>query len=198
MGSKGLNNVQEYVFRQSWQNRSYAKMATETRYDETYLKYVGFKLWKLLSEVMQQEVTKSNLQAAVERYGRTLSHSIPSRLDDSLANPAELSLVSESLAEPLEQEPPETTHDLTSPVDAITIATLEKALSQSQQDWGEAMDVSQFYGRVEELTQLMQWVRQDGCRLVAVQGMGGIGKSSLSIKAGQQLAMERGGSGAKG
>jgi hypothetical protein len=56
-----------------------------------------------------------------------------------------------------------------------------------QQDWGEAADVSQFYGREEELFQLRQWSVEEHCRLVAVQGIGGIGKSTLAVKLARQI-----------
>ncbi len=56
-----------------------------------------------------------------------------------------------------------------------------------QQDWGEAIDVSVFYGRTEELATLEQWIMLDHCRLVGVLGMGGIGKTALAVKIAQQL-----------
>jgi WD40 repeat protein/ABC-type dipeptide/oligopeptide/nickel transport system ATPase subunit len=54
-------------------------------------------------------------------------------------------------------------------------------------DCGEAPDVSIFYGRATELTQLAQWVKIDRCKLVAILGMGGIGKTALVTKLAQQL-----------
>ncbi|OUL19378.1 hypothetical protein BV378_33555 [Nostoc sp. RF31YmG] len=57
-------------------------------------------------------------------------------------------------------------------------------------DWGEAVDVSVFYGRAEELAKLEKWVVQERCRVVAVLGMGGIGKTSLSIKLAQKIQGE--------
>ena len=56
-----------------------------------------------------------------------------------------------------------------------------------QQDWGEAIDVSIFYGRTEELGTLETWIQRDRYRLVALLGMGGIGKTALAVKIAQQL-----------
>ncbi|RUT05907.1 hypothetical protein DSM106972_031130 [Dulcicalothrix desertica PCC 7102] len=57
-------------------------------------------------------------------------------------------------------------------------------------DWGEAIDVSIFYGRHTELTTLQHWLKQDKCRLVALLGMGGIGKTALSVKLAQLVQEE--------
>jgi NB-ARC domain len=57
-------------------------------------------------------------------------------------------------------------------------------------DWGEAVDVSLFFGRDRELAQLQQWISEDHCRLVTVLGIGGIGKSSLTVKLGLKIKTE--------
>ncbi len=59
-----------------------------------------------------------------------------------------------------------------------------------QEDLGEAPNVSVFYGRTEELAKLEQWIVIDRCRLVALLGMGGIGKTALSVKLAEQIQNE--------
>ncbi|TVP64515.1 MAG: hypothetical protein EA342_16270, partial [Leptolyngbya sp. LCM1.Bin17] len=53
--------------------------------------------------------------------------------------------------------------------------------------WGEAIDVSHFYGRQQELEALERWIVLDRCRLIALLGMGGMGKTALSIKLAQTV-----------
>lgn len=45
-----------------------------------------------------------------------------------------------------------------------------KVLTANRIDWGEAPDVSSFYGRAAELATLEQWIVSDRCRLVALLG----------------------------
>ena len=60
----------------------------------------------------------------------------------------------------------------------------------SRQDWGEAIDSSIFYGRSAELGQLEHWIVAEHCRIVALLGMGGIGKTALSVKLAEQIQTE--------
>ncbi|MGF2035134.1 MAG: NB-ARC domain-containing protein [Nostoc sp. CmiVER01] len=57
-------------------------------------------------------------------------------------------------------------------------------------NWGEAIDVSQFYGRTAELETLSQWIVRDRTRVVTLLGMGGMGKTALSVKLAEQLQGE--------
>ncbi len=61
-------------------------------------------------------------------------------------------------------------------------------LTSSRFDWGNALDVHEFYGREAERLQLEQWVLEERCRVVSVLGMGGIGKSALSVTFMHQVA----------
>ena len=57
-------------------------------------------------------------------------------------------------------------------------------------DWGDAPDVSSFYGRAWELDLLSTWVVQERCRVVSVLGQGGIGKSALATQVMHRVAQD--------
>ena len=71
---------------------------------------------------------------------------------------------------------------------AEPLAKQEPAATSSRFDWGDALDVHDFYGREAERLQLEQWMLQERCQLVSVLGMGGIGKSALSVTLMHQVA----------
>ncbi len=58
----------------------------------------------------------------------------------------------------------------------------QKSKIFNQTDWGDAPDVGRFYGRKHELDQLKSWATGQRCRLIAVLGMGGMGKTTLAAR----------------
>ena len=59
---------------------------------------------------------------------------------------------------------------------------------QRRDDWGQAIEVAALYGREPELAILEQWVLTDRCRITVLLGMGGIGKTVLSLQFAHQVA----------
>ncbi|MEH2274475.1 MAG: NB-ARC domain-containing protein [Nostoc sp.] len=70
----------------------------------------------------------------------------------------------------------------------ISLLTEEQEqITNKRLDWGEAPGVYLFYGRADELFRLKRWVVKEHCRLIALLGMGGIGKTALSVKLADEV-----------
>jgi WD40 repeat protein len=78
-------------------------------------------------------------------------------------------------------------HPLTSPSSDLSTPYPLSPPSSLHADWGTAIDVFNFQHRQEELHTLQTWIQNDNCRLVALLGLGGMGKTYLAVKASQQL-----------
>lgn len=51
----------------------------------------------------------------------------------------------------------------------------------------EAPALEHFYGRIQELSELDQWIRHDRCRIVTITGSGGVGKTIFASKVVEQV-----------
>lgn len=153
-----LNNIQEIVFLESWEGKTYQNMAKSYAYDSDYLKDVGYKLWQMLSKEMGEPVNKNNFRSVFRQRLHDIEMS--QTLDTHRSKDKHLT------------EPPS--------------ADLSGApVTHTGCDWGEAPEVPLFCGRVVELNTLKQWIGDTQCRLIGLYGIGGTGKTSLSIKAAE-------------
>lgn len=170
LSDKPLTNLQELVFCESWQGKTYAEIAESSGYDHDYIRDVGFRLWHNLSEVLGEKVTKSNLQSVLRRYCQC-QEGIPSVVKA--------------------QNTPEKKGVFVCPIiNTCPYIQKDKVSTHPHQDWDETVDVSFFYGRTEELTALKSWTVQQSSRLVAILGMGGVGKTALAVKLAQEIQGE--------
>ncbi|MBR8834889.1 MAG: NACHT domain-containing protein [Stigonema ocellatum SAG 48.90 = DSM 106950] len=175
---KHLSDLQRLLIQAAWSGsrQGYDQIAQANGYSPNYLKQdAGPKLWQLLSDVFGEKIKKSNFRAAIERQAGLLSHiSSPTvTLPVSLDTTALLGLQQESanfFAAQQRKDEGGIIHN-----------------SQRFQDWGAAPDISIFYDRSNELAQLEQWIVTERCRLVGLVGMGGIGKTHLSVKLAERI-----------
>jgi WD40 repeat protein/transcriptional regulator with XRE-family HTH domain len=84
---------------------------------------------------------------------------------------------------PLQEQPPGAS---TAPHPASLVS--QPPIPGSPVDWGDAPEVSSFYGREAELALLTEWLLAQRCRVVSLLGMGGIGKTSLAARLVQEAA----------
>lgn len=68
-----LSNLQETIFSQVWEGKTYAEIADACSYEHNYIRDVGFRMWQTLSEALGQKISKSNVKAVLGRYARNHS-----------------------------------------------------------------------------------------------------------------------------
>jgi tetratricopeptide (TPR) repeat protein len=69
-----LNNLQATILREVWQGRKYSEIANTYGYTEGHVKDVSAELWKQLSQVLGEKVTKSSLRAIIERHAQSINN----------------------------------------------------------------------------------------------------------------------------
>ncbi|MBD2520649.1 NACHT domain-containing protein [Nostoc sp. FACHB-973] len=180
--SRKLNAVEIAVLQGTWLGQTYEQIAQTTNYSVSYLSRTFCpQLWQLLSDALGEPVSKKSFRSCLEHIGQqeTIALNTWEFPGQHLQNHQADSIVElDSGISPRQTL-------ATSPI----VNTLENSLNP-ECNWGEAIDVSVFYGRTTELSTLTQWIATDHCRLVALLGMGGIGKTALSVKLAQQIQKE--------
>jgi hypothetical protein len=164
---KRLSNIQEQLLRQTWEGKTYAKIAETCGYDSSYIRDVGYRLWKTLSDGFGEHVSKHNLQVVVRTHAKRFQ-----------ANPSPKE-ISQIVA-----------HNHLSVVNPHNPEAIAPDVNIKRCDWGNAIDTSIFYGRTEELETVKNWVIGDRCRLLGVFGIGGIGKTAFATKLAEQVESE--------
>ncbi len=158
---RSLTDLELDLLRGAWDNLTYEQIADVSGYSLNYLQRdFGPRFWKLLSEAYGRKVSKVNARAVLMCAGVG---------SDGVGDKGGTQRLDSTIHHSTSAIQPPPTRPSTSPHNPFA-------------DWGEAPDVSVFYGRAADLDTLGQWVVTDQCRLIALLGMGGIGKSSLAAK----------------
>jgi WD40 repeat protein len=72
LDTQSLTQIQEFVFDRAWEGDNYATIAERSGYDEDYIKAVGARLWKSISQLLGIRVSKNNLRSAFGQYARNI------------------------------------------------------------------------------------------------------------------------------
>jgi DNA-directed RNA polymerase specialized sigma24 family protein len=63
-----LNDLESTIVLQTWDGSTYREIADRVGYEEDYIKHVAARLWKSLSKLVGEKVSKSNIKAVLRRY----------------------------------------------------------------------------------------------------------------------------------
>ena len=164
---KHLDNVQEAILRGTWQNQKHTKIAEELHRTEGHVRDVASELWKILSEVLGEDLNKSNFRSTLQRSQLFV---ISSNFAKDSTQINSINVCGET------SHPSEIINQRSRPT-----PNPENPKPQTRQDLRDAPDITPLYDRALELTTLKQWITQESARLVALLGIRGIGKTALTL-----------------
>lgn len=155
-----LRDIDVLVLKESLNQKSYDQIADEHNYTGQYLRQdVGPKLWKMLSAALEIKISKKSCATILQKFLR------------------EHKALKQSEAKTSAQVPKRA--DIARPESDLQRFP---SIESTRIDWGDATESPIFYGRESELAQLHTWIQTESCHLLAITGMGGIGKTALALK----------------
>jgi AAA+ ATPase superfamily predicted ATPase len=160
---KHLDDLQEAILKEALQGRKYAKIAQDRDCSEGYVRVAASELWKILSDVLGEDVSKVNVRAILERANFYTNFSPTTIASENVTVNNNVNICHERARSPTETQNPEQTP------------------KQLHIDLGDAPEIFSFFDRTPQLTTLENWITQDRTRLVALLGISGIGKTTLSL-----------------
>ncbi|MEG4230040.1 ATP-binding protein [Microcoleus sp. N9_B2] len=160
---KHLDDLQEAILKETLQGRKYAtKIAQDRDCSEGYVRVAASELWKILSDVFGEDVSKVNVRAILERAKFYNSYSSAIAENYGTVN-NNLNVCQERARSPTEPQ------------------NSQQNSKQLHIDLGDAPEIFTFFDRTSELSTLENWITQDRTRLIALLGISGIGKTTLSL-----------------
>ncbi len=63
-----LNDLQSTIVLETWEGKTYRSIADRLAYDLDYIKQIAARLWKSLSKLLNENISKCNIKSALERH----------------------------------------------------------------------------------------------------------------------------------
>ncbi|MEG4799511.1 ATP-binding protein [Microcoleus sp. ARI1-B5] len=165
---KHLDNLQQAVVLASWQGKRYSQLAKEFHCTERHVGNMASKLWKIMSEILEENVNKSTFKSAMERY--QVSHN-SNFLNYNFLEQGNINFCTETLHPPTtpQNSPPTQT------------SNEDKTQQKPRLDLRDAPELKTFYNYPNSpLTALENSIARQNCRLLTITGMAGTGKSAIA------------------
>ena len=159
---KHLDDIQTAVVEGTWKRQTYDYIASEYNLSSSHVGDVGSELWQLLSEILHEDIKKTNFRSTLERVYYINSSQNPNIY--CIGKNPYFNFSSQTLNQPNKQE------------EKSNINTESKL---SSYDLTLAPEIVNFYQRKTELEKLSNWIFKQNTRLISVSGLYGTGKTTL-------------------
>lgn len=153
---KHLDDIQETVIKGVWQGETYEKIAEQCNRSESHVRDIGYKLWQIFSEQLDQDINKRNFRSTLLRLQVTSSPVIIQNNTHNFNFCSSYQLSTDSNSQESNQATKSVSQDLTL-----------------------APKITHFYDRATQLQTLSHWITEQNPRLISVLGLSGIGKTTL-------------------
>ncbi|MEG4070519.1 NB-ARC domain-containing protein [Microcoleus sp. Pol11C2] len=177
-----LDDLQEAILRGAWKGQRYSKIAEESHCTEGHVRNVASELWQVLSDVLGEELNKSNFKTTLERCRFSI---ISSKFAKDCTQINNVNVCGDTLQPPevpKDRSPSTPTSDTSQPQTRLDLADAPHISSLC-----DSPDGNSFASRTSELATLEKSIVQDKCNLAAILGISGIGKTALSLHLIQKI-----------
>ena len=160
---KHLDDVQRAVVEGTWERQTYDDIAQKCYVTKNHVGDVGAELWQLLSEILGEDIKKTNFRSSLERvYIESSDNSNIYHINGSNNNfcPTQIS-------------------NQLRPINKLKESDRNTQSTSHYHDLTVAPKIIIFYARESELKTLYNSISNDNTRLISVLGLSGIGKTTL-------------------
>jgi len=166
-----LDSLQKSILESVLQRQNFQKIAVNNGYSYDHVKKEGAKLWKILSEVFQEDIKQGNVRSLLENKASSTIYSFGNSsliISNPNINKSHVNICREN-SQSLEDIEKRSRHPQTENQSPIVDLTTAPELNYN-------------YGRNSEISTLKEWILENKTKLITIYGLSGIGKTALTLK----------------
>ena len=178
---KELSTLQKAILKGTLQKLKYSQIAEEVHLSESHVINAGAELWKMLSDVLGEDIKKASFKPVIKDRVRSTNV-----VENGLINCGYVDInVNSQLNKSHKKHI--TINNKVNPDRAkkrspTATQNPEQTPKQPLTDLGEAPENFYFCARTSEISTLKEWILQSRSRLVSIFGLSGIGKSAIAVQ----------------
>ncbi|HEY9810854.1 MAG TPA: NB-ARC domain-containing protein [Halomicronema sp.] len=169
---KHLDSLQKAILEGVWSHQDYKEIAFNHQRSYAHVKKEAWKLWKLLSDTIGEDIQKSNVCSVLEKAKLSnVSNGATNFLQIGISN-SQFNICSEDKRTQSAPDTPQNKNK--TPIIDLT----------------NAPALTEYYPRTTLQTNLKNWISNTTTSLITIYGLSGIGKSTLTLQLIQEIQTE--------